>query len=65
MVSFRVEKSKRRNWVYIYKSDVYRPTVRVNKDTPTTFKELSKEEIDKARREKANQGRVSKFKTMF
>ena len=24
-------------------SDVYRPTVRVNKDTPTTFKEFTKE----------------------
>ena len=45
-----------------YKSDVYRPSVKVNKETPTTFKELSKEEIDKARREKADKGRVSKFK---
>ena len=45
---------------YKYKSDVYRPTVRVNKDTPTTCKELSKEQIDNARKEKKSKGRVSK-----
>ena len=46
---------------YKYKSDVYRPNVRVNKDTPTTFKELSKEQIDSARKEKNSKGRVSNF----
>ena len=46
---------------YNKKSDVYRPTKRVNKDTPTTFKELSKEQIEKAKKEKARTGRVGKF----
>ena len=50
---------------YKYKSDVYRPSVKVNKETPTTFKELSKEEIDKARRETADKGRVSKYNKKF
>ena len=40
---------------------MYRPTVRVNKDTPTTFKELSKDQIEKARSEKARKGRVAKI----
>ena len=47
---------------YKYKSDVYRPTKRVNSKTPTTFKELTKKEIDAARREKAKTGRVKEFK---
>ena len=42
-------------------SDIYRPTVRVNKDTPTTFKELTKEQIKKAQAEKAKTNRVKKF----
>ena len=46
---------------YKNKSDVYRPTVRVNKDTPTTFKELTKEQIKKAQVEKAKHGRIKKF----
>ena len=46
---------------YKYKNDVYRPTVKVNKDTPTTFKELTKEQIKKAQAEKAKHGRVKKF----
>ena len=47
---------------YKYKSDVYRPTVKVTKDTPTTFQELTKKEIEKARREKAKTGHVKQFK---
>jgi hypothetical protein len=47
---------------YRYLSDIYRPTVRVTKDTPTTFAELTAEEIAKARREKARTGRVKQFK---
>ena len=47
---------------YKYKSDIYRPTVKVSKDTPTTFKELTPTEIEKARREKYLKGRVLKFK---
>jgi len=46
---------------YKYKSDVYRPTKRITKDTPKTFAELSKKEIERARREKARTGRVKKF----
>ena len=47
---------------YKCKSDVYRPTIRVTKDTPITFKELKPKEIEKARQEKYIEGRVSKFK---
>ena len=47
---------------YRYLSDIYRPTVRVTKDTPTTFTELTTEEIAKARRQKARTGRVKQFK---
>ena len=46
---------------YKYASDIYRPTVRVNKNTPTTFKELTKEQVKKAQAEKAKHGRVKKF----
>ena len=48
--------------IYKFKSDIFRPTVRVTKDTPTTFAELTTEEIAKARREKARTGRVKQFK---
>ena len=40
---------------------MYRPTVRVNKDTPTTFKELTKEQIEKAKKEKARTDKLKKF----
>ena len=46
---------------YKNKNDVYRPTVRVNKDTPTTFKELTKAQIKKAQAEKAKHWRIKKF----
>ena len=46
---------------YKYKNDIYRPTVRVNKNTPTTHKELSAEQTKNAQKEKAKKGRVSKF----
>ena len=60
---FREKWSNQRNESgYKYKSDVYRPTRRVNEKTPATFTELSKKEIDRARREKASKGRVEKFK---
>ena len=48
---------------YKYKSDVHRPTVKVNRNTPTTFKELTKEQIERATEEKRNKGRVNKFDT--
>ena len=46
---------------YKYKSDIYRPNIRINKNTPKTFKELTKKEIERARREKQRTGRVKKF----
>jgi hypothetical protein len=55
-------KNQRGEVGYKTKSDIYRPTVRVTKETPTTFKELTKKEIEKARREKATTGQVKKFK---
>ncbi len=47
---------------YKKKGDIYRPTKRVNKNTPTTFKELTKKEREKAIKEKKEKGRVKKFK---
>lgn len=44
------------------KGDVYRPTKRISKKTPATFKELTKKELEKAQKEKAKTGRVKKFK---
>ena len=46
---------------YDHKNSVYRPTKRITKDTPVTFNELTKEQIEKAKREKALKGRVNKF----
>ena len=48
---------------YQKKGDIFRPTKRITKDTPTTFKELSKKEIESAKREKAKKGRVKRFKS--
>ena len=53
--------SQRGTTGYKHKSDVYRPTVRVTKDTPTTFKELTPAQIEKARKEKARTGKVKRF----
>jgi len=47
---------------YKFKSDIYRPTRRISKSTPTTFSELSKKQLEKARKTKASKGRVKKFK---
>jgi len=46
---------------YKYKSDVYRPTRRITKQTPRTFKELGKRRIKKARTIKYRKGRVAHF----
>jgi hypothetical protein len=46
---------------YRYKSDVYRPSKRITKKTPKTYKELSKQQIKKARSKKYRKGRVNKF----
>ena len=47
---------------YKNKNDVYRPSIRINKYTPTTFNELNKKQIKRARSEKYRKGRVRKFK---
>ena len=47
---------------YRFKSDIFRPTVMVTKDTPTTFAEPATEEVGKAKREKARTARVNQFK---
>lgn len=47
---------------YSKKSDIFRPTKRITKDTPTTIKELSKKQIKSAQREKQKTGRVRKYK---
>ena len=46
---------------YKKKSDVYRPTVKINSKTPTTFNELTSSQIKKAMMEKMKTGRVKKF----
>lgn len=46
---------------YKYKNDVYRPTIRINKDTPKTYNELSITDIERARKEKELKGRVIRF----
>ena len=47
---------------YDQKNTLYRPKNRISEDTPTTWGELSKSEIQAAKREKKMNGRVSKFK---
>ena len=47
---------------YQYKHDIYRPSKRITKKTPITHKELSKKEVERARKEKYNKGRVYRFK---
>ena len=47
---------------YNSKSKLYRPSVRISKDTPITWGELSKKEIARAKREKKKTGRVKRFR---
>ncbi len=47
---------------YKYKNDIYRPSKRITKKTPTTHDELTNQEIQRARTEKYTKGRVKKFK---
>lgn len=54
-------KTQRGTYGYKYKSDVYRPTKRITKNSPKPFKELTKKQIETARRKKAKYGRVNKF----
>jgi hypothetical protein len=46
---------------YRYKSDIYRPTRRITKNTPLTFRELTKKQIYRARSEKRRTRRVKRF----
>ena len=49
---------------YKYKSDVYRPTRRITKNTPITHGELTRKELRRARRMKARKGRVRRFRPL-
>ena len=46
---------------YTKVGDIYRPTKRITKKTPKTFKELTKDDIKKATIQKLKTGRVNKF----
>ena len=46
---------------YTKKGDVYRPTIRINSKTPTTFNELTQQQIKRAQQEKKTKGRVKNF----
>lgn len=54
-------KNQRGGIGYSKTGDVYRPTKKVSKKTPKTFKELGKTRIRKAIEEKKKTGRVQKF----
>ena len=58
------------NWVnqrgevgYKFKNDIYRPSIRITNQTPTTHKELTEKQIKAARKEKYETGRVRRFKS--
>lgn len=55
-------RDKKGNVGYNKTNDVYRPLVRITKNTPTTWFELSNYEINKAKKEKKEKGRVLRFK---
>jgi len=46
---------------YKKKGDVFRPTKRITKKTPKTFKEIGKKRIQKAMKQKKKTGRVKKY----
>ena len=46
---------------YKEKGNIYQPTIRINEKTPTTFSELTLNQIIKAKKEKAKTGRVKRF----
>ena len=54
-------KSQKGKTGYDTKGDIFRPTKRITKDTPTTMSELSREQIKRAMKEKKRTGRVKKF----
>ena len=47
---------------YSGKDSTFRPTVRVSKDTPATWSELTPSEKARAAKEKRTKGRVSRYK---
>ena len=46
---------------YRFKNDVYRPSKRITRKTPVTYGELSRKQIQKARKTKYRKGRVKRF----
>ena len=54
-------KSDTGHYGYTSKSSVYRPTRRISSRTPTTFSELTRKEILRAKREKYRTGHVNRF----
>lgn len=48
---------------YSHKHDIYRPSKRITKKTPTTHGELTEQELKRARQEKYRKGRVKRFKS--
>lgn len=42
---------------------LYRPNIRVSEQTPTTWQELTQEEIQRAKSQKQQRGRVKRFKS--
>jgi len=46
---------------YRFKNDVYRPSKRITRKTPVTYGELSRNQIQKARKTKYRKGRVDRF----
>lgn len=46
---------------YQHKNDIYRPTIKVNKHTPTLLQDLTKKQLTKAKKIKAKGKRVKKF----
>ena len=46
---------------YSSKSSVFRPTKKISSKTPTTYSELTKKQIEQAKKQKARTGRVIKF----
>ena len=55
-------KNQRGETGYKKKGDIYRPTKRVSKKTPTTMSELTSAEKKKAMKEKKETGKVKRFK---
>ena len=55
-------KSDTGKYKYTSRYSVYRPKIKVTKDTPLTFDELTNKELKRAKRIKAEKGRVDRFR---